>query len=324
MCCIFSRASCHWMWIKQWLYSGRSLLWHQMPRPLWLRRRCLLSGSWAQATLLLSSRILWKSLQKVPETYVSILYSEASSCVSLLYFLVECVLDSDCRIDQICHNHKCINPCLVDNPCAVNAECRPINHQSSCFCPPGLQGDPYVDCKSVECLINQDCPQDKACIQNRCVNPCLHDPPCAPTADCRVRQHSASCVCPPGTIGNPFVLCSPREEPVVTEVPECVVDTDCPSGMACLDQDCKNPCYELEPCDKTAFCEVIDTAPFRTMICSCKYCTRPKDLIRELKLKSFFQAERDGCPTVIRAACLLKLRILPAALEVLYCMRWNL
>ena len=33
---------------------------------------------------------------------------------------------------------------------------------------------------------------------------------------------------------------------------------------------CKNPCYELNPCDATAVCSVVDTVPFRTMICSCR------------------------------------------------------
>ena len=37
-----------------------------------------------------------------------------------------------------------------------------------------------------------------------------------------------------------------------------------------MDAKCLNPCYELNPCDATAVCSVVDTVPFRTMICSCR------------------------------------------------------
>lgn len=47
------------------------------------------------------------------------------------------------------------------------------------------QGNPYENCYFVECRTNPDCPQDKACIQEKCVNPCYEDNPCAPTAECR-------------------------------------------------------------------------------------------------------------------------------------------
>lgn len=86
----------------------------------------------------------------------------------------------------------------------------------------------------------------------------------------QVFEHIASCSCPSGTIGDPFVLCTPREEPQVVETPVCQDDSDCPSGLACLDEKCQNPCYELSPCDDSAICTVVDTVPFRTLICSCE------------------------------------------------------
>ena len=183
---------------------------------------------------------------------------------------MECEVDPDCRTDQICHNNKCINPCLVDNPCAVNAICEAQNHASRCICPPGLVGNPYENCESVECYVNRDCDTTKACIQNQCLDPCLLDNVCAPTAICRVINHDGSCTCPPGYIGDPMVLCTPKQEPIPELVVECEVDADCPSGRACINQKCVNPCYELNPCDATAVCSVVDTVPFRTMICSCR------------------------------------------------------
>ena len=186
---------------------------------------------------------------------------------------MECIVDPDCRTDQICHNNQCIDPCLVANPCAVNAICQARNHQADCRCPPGLVGDPFVRCERVECNVNPDCPDDKGCVANKCVDPCLtaQADVCAPTASCRVRAHVASCFCPPGTVGDPFVQCGPRPPPEAVEVEVCQTDADCPSGTACIRETCINPCYELTPCDRTAICSVVDTVPFRTMICSCEY-----------------------------------------------------
>ena len=63
-----------------------------------------------------------------------------------------------------------------------------------------------------------------------------------------------------------LVECSPRGPPVGVEVPECTVDSECPSGLACLEERCRNPCYELRPCDASAICSVVDTVPFREAI----------------------------------------------------------
>lgn len=184
---------------------------------------------------------------------------------------MECQVDRDCQTDQICHINKCINPCLVANPCAFNAICEAINHATRCVCPPGLVGNPYEHCDTVECYVNNDCDASKACVQSQCLDPCLLDNVCAPTAICKVINHDASCACPPGYVGDPLVLCSAKLDPIpaLAEV-ECVTDADCPSGRACLDNRCQNPCYELSPCDVTAVCSVVDTVPFRTMICSCR------------------------------------------------------
>ena len=119
---------------------------------------------------------------------------------------VECLIDPDCRDDQICHNFNCLDPCLVDNPCAINAICSARTHAAQCRCPEGLNGDPYVLCKRDECRVNRDCARDKACRQGHCVDPCTDasaGAPCAPAAECHVADHNAKCVCPPGTIGNP-------------------------------------------------------------------------------------------------------------------------
>ena len=75
----------------------------------------------------------------------------------------------------------------------------------------------------------------------------------------------------PGQVGNPLVACSPKGPPLPVESEdECQIDSDCPSGRACLEHKCRNPCFELNPCASSAICSVVDTVPFRTMICSCR------------------------------------------------------
>lgn len=56
-----------------------------------------------------------------------------------------------------------------------------------------------------ECVINTDCPTDKACINNKCTNPCLGT--CGTNAECGVTNHVPSCFCIDGYIGNPAVAC---------------------------------------------------------------------------------------------------------------------
>ena len=51
--------------------------------------------------------------------------------------------------------------------------------------------------------------------------------------------------------------------------PECTVDADCPSRLACLNEVCRNPCTTLTPCGQNAECTVQNTLPQRTMVCMC-------------------------------------------------------
>ena len=57
--------------------------------------------------------------------------------------------------------------------------------------------------------------------------------------------------------------------PVPVYEPECLEDKDCPSKLACLDQECKNPCTAIQPCAPNAECIVHSTLPKRTMSCVC-------------------------------------------------------
>lgn len=70
---------------------------------------------------------------------------------------------------------------------------------------PEYQGDPYVGCRP-ECVTNTDCALDRACIRNKCMDPCPNT--CGQNALCSVYNHVPMCTCPAGMAGNAFVQCS--------------------------------------------------------------------------------------------------------------------
>lgn len=183
-------------------------------------------------------------------------------------YKLECESDEQCSYDQTCYQNSCINPCVIENPCAINAECFGKNHRSACKCSTGFFGNAEVQCERAECFSDYDCPQNLACDNKRCIDPCSINSPCAANANCYVRSHQAFCICPENLpIGNPFSYCQRR--PIVEEEPECKRDMDCPSKLACIKEICVNPCLEIRPCSENAVCGVLDTIPVRTMVCTC-------------------------------------------------------
>ena len=96
-----------------------------------------------------------------------------------------------------------IEPCHP-SPCGINAECSEQRGAASCRCILDYTGNPYVECKP-ECTTNSECPNDKACVNNKCKDPCPGV--CGIHATCRVTNHLPQCTCDPGYTGNPFVSC---------------------------------------------------------------------------------------------------------------------
>lgn len=96
-----------------------------------------------------------------------------------------------------------IDPCNP-SPCGANAVCR----DGVCSCLPEYQGDPYSSCRP-ECILNSDCPRNRACIRNKCKDPCPGT--CGQDAICTVLNHIPICSCPTGMAGNPFVECRPQQ-----------------------------------------------------------------------------------------------------------------
>ncbi|GLH00239.1 Neurogenic locus Notch protein, partial [Gryllus bimaculatus] len=177
-------------------------------------------------------------------------------------FEIGCRSDSECPPEQACVNRACADPC-ASTRCGLNAECRADTfHRARCYCLPGHRGDPWTRCDRPQCTDDAHCPDNLACVGERCENPCV----CAPNALCSVAAHRPTCRCPPGYTGNPNTLCvlAPTPPP-----PQCTMDADCASKLACFSGKCKNPCVETKPCTANAECIVVDTLPLRTMSCQC-------------------------------------------------------
>jgi len=117
-----------------------------------------------------------------------------STCREHIFLTIINVLCTDAICHVINHNPVCVcpdgyegdpfrqcnpapkreiipqDPCSP-SPCGTNAVCTRQGNTASCKCLPEYFGDPYVACKP-ECVLNSDCPYDKACSNNKCIDPC--------------------------------------------------------------------------------------------------------------------------------------------------------
>lgn len=73
--------------------------------------------------------------------------------------------------------------------------------------------------------------------------------PCGANAICKEQGGAGSCTCLPEYIGNPYEGCRP----------ECVMNSDCSSNLACIRSKCQDPCPGS--CAQNARCQVISHAP---------------------------------------------------------------
>lgn len=189
-----------------------------------------------------------------------------------------------------------VNPCQP-SPCGSNSQCRVVDEQATCSCLPEYIGF-SPNCRP-ECTVNSECPNIKACVNQKCQDPCKNV--CGLNAECRVMKHSPMCRCSAGYTGDAFSRCSPipalppplREpyrDPCVPSPcgqyaqcrlindnqptcsclptyvglppncrPECVVNSDCFSHKACINERCKDPCPGS--CASNALCSVINHIP---------------------------------------------------------------
>lgn len=99
-----------------------------------------------------------------------------------------------------------INVCSP-SPCGPYSICREVNGHAVCSCQADYIGSP-PNCRP-ECLVSSECSQDKACVNQRCVDPCIGT--CGQNAKCQVINHNPICSCSNGYTGDPFVRCTRLE-----------------------------------------------------------------------------------------------------------------
>lgn len=95
-----------------------------------------------------------------------------------------------------------VNPC-IPSPCGTFSNCREVNGQAICSCLQSFVGRP-PNCRP-ECTLNSECPSNRACINERCKDPCPGS--CGFSALCNVVNHSPVCQCMTGYTGDPFSGC---------------------------------------------------------------------------------------------------------------------
>lgn len=157
-----------------------------------------------------------------------------------------CVVDNDCKPTQVCLQGQCkcskgfigtpqgcvdINECEA-NPCHSTAICKNQLGSYTCICGEGNVGDPYTD---PGCAIPGQCRRDSQCADNltckkgKCEDPC-ESKQCGIQAVCNATKHKASCICPPGHLGDP------NDTNLGCFKVECLKNNDCSETTFCDEQ----------------------------------------------------------------------------------------
>ncbi|CAG2055426.1 unnamed protein product, partial [Timema podura] len=162
------------------------------------------------------------------------------------------------------------------NGCGSNAECLREGAVFLCRCLPGTSGRPDVECRAENaCSSDYDCPNEKACVNSQCTEPCSLRGACGENALCRVVLHKPRCSCPQCYVGMPHEACTPDPKCDTDSRPNlpgtgCARDSDCADHHACnrAAAECQDPCRIANTfaCDANKKCEVQRHKP----MCVCK------------------------------------------------------
>lgn len=82
---------------------------------------------------------------------------------------------------------------------------------------------------------------------NVTVNPCVPSP-CGPNSQCKANDQTPICSCLTNYIGRP-----------PTCRPECTINAECAGHLACIGEQCKDPCPGS--CGRSAYCQVVNHSP---------------------------------------------------------------
>lgn len=95
------------------------------------------------------------------------------------------------------------NPCL-NSPCGPYSKCVVNGETAACSCLPNYIGRPPY-CRP-ECMSSSECDGVLACVNQKCINPCLGA--CGEQTICTVVKHNPTCQCEYGYTGDPFSGCT--------------------------------------------------------------------------------------------------------------------
>ncbi len=116
-----------------------------------------------------------------------------------------------------------------------------------------------------ECRTDPECLLHEACLQQTCQDPCK-TLRCGRNAECKVKSHTAYCVCKLGYEGDPRTVCEERKykrdnqigiqfsRKIIFFIAGCKSDSECRDDQACIDRECQNPCLFRE-CGRNAICQ---------------------------------------------------------------------
>lgn len=105
---------------------------------------------------------------------------------------------------------------------------------------------PFKTCLHITCLLKKETP-----VVQPSGNPCVPSP-CGPNSQCRAIGETPACSCLLNYVGR-----SPNCRP------ECSINSECPSNLACVNERCIDPCPGS--CGALATCTVSNHRP----ICTC-------------------------------------------------------
>lgn len=95
------------------------------------------------------------------------------------------------------------DPCKP-SPCGPYSICRNVHGHAVCSCVQNYIGAP-PNCRP-ECIVSSECAPNKACINQKCKDPCPGT--CGINARCQVVNHNPVCSCEIGYTGDPFISCT--------------------------------------------------------------------------------------------------------------------
>lgn len=166
---------------------------------------------------------------------------------------ISCNDNSVCAIGERCTNNSCVKVCYGDNNCIPGEICR------NGLCLGGCSVD--ADCRTSEICLKGQCKCAKGFIgtPNGCldINECEANP-CHPSAKCQNKEGSYLCLCPEGSVGDPYIA------PGCLSPNYCRRNTECDNTLICNQNKCQDPCKE-EKCGPNAICKVTN----HKLKCSC-------------------------------------------------------